>query len=187
MMFVVIGNIIRKSMLAVLVASSALFSVGASAATINLNDEPGCAFGIGIGNNTCNVANFILRPTGMDTSFIEMFTFTLEETSNITISITELVPDSMFFPPIDLNLLDADLNILQSVTVDGMGNTFTLLGGGVNTLSVTGDFDGLDTNIGALGLSTEVSPVPLPAAAWLFVSALTGLFGFRRFFSSEVA
>ena len=62
----------------------------------------------------------------------------------------------------------------------------------VVTLSGTGmDPDGIET-LGALVsydwlVEIEVSAVPLPAAAWLFVSALAGLFGFRRFFSSEAA
>lgn len=30
-------------------------------------------------------------------------------------------------------------------------------------------------------VSVEVTPVPIPAAAWLFGSAITGLFGFKRF------
>ena len=59
-----------------------------------------------------------------------------------------------------------------------------------------GDFDfllsvlsGANEATGSLDylLTFEVSAVPLPAAAWLFVSALAGLFGFRRFFSSEAA
>ena len=60
----------------------------------------------------------------------------------------------------------------------------------------SGDFDfllsvlsGANDATGSLDylLTFEVSQVPIPAAAWLFVSALAGLFGFRRFFSSEAA
>lgn len=58
-------------------------------------------------------------------------------------------------------------------------------------VALTGMGDGIET-LGALVsydwlVEIEVSAVPLPAAAWLFVSALAGLFGFRKAFSSEVA
>ena len=58
-------------------------------------------------------------------------------------------------------------------------------------VATTGMNDGIET-LGALVsydwlVEIEVSAVPLPAVAWLFVSALAGLFGFRRFFSSEAA
>ena len=60
-----------------------------------------------------------------------------------------------------------------------------------SVVSLTGMGDGIET-LGALVsydwlVEIEVSAVPLPAAAWLFVSALAGLFGFRKAFSSEAA
>jgi hypothetical protein len=38
----------------------------------------------------------------------------------------------------------------------------------------------LQSNLGNVGIQVNVSPVPLPAAAWLFLSAIGGMFGVKR-------
>ena len=74
---------------------------------------------------------------------------------------------------LDFPLQAGDYDFLQTVlTLTGMTD-------GIETLGALATFDWL--------VEIQVSPVPLPAAAWLFVSALAGLFGFRKAFSSEAA
>jgi hypothetical protein len=87
-------------------------------------------------------------------------------------------------------------NLQFHVVLDGVaGNTFTLalLGSDGSTSLVTSDANGFATtidvkaagitinnNAGGQITATDVTPTPIPAAAWLFGSGLMGLVGIRR-------
>ena len=75
---------------------------------------------------------------------------------------------------LDFPLQAADYNFLNSVVA------LTGMTDGIESVGALVSFDWIVT----LGVS-DVNPVPLPAAAWLFVSALAGLFGFRKYASNE--
>ncbi len=49
-----------------------------------------------------------------------------------------------------------------------------------SAVGVNGAFKSANAEIGSPGIDTAVTPVPLPAAAWMFVSGLAGLGAFRR-------
>ena len=83
-----------------------------------------------------------------------------------------------------LSIFDSANNLLDMITQD-LADSFT----GMVTLSLASASTIAYANYGttgALGISGiysdnfTVSPVPLPAAAWLFGSALLGFFGFSR-------
>jgi len=97
-----------------------------------------------------------------------------------------------------IEFFDTQIDI-ESVTMDGIANsfTFTALGGGLAQWVLSPSLilgNGLHTielvvNSAVAGaqLSAKVSAVPLPAAVWLFGSALVGLFGASRRKSTAVA
>jgi hypothetical protein len=68
-----------------------------------------------------------------------------------------------------------------SPTIAGVALSFTgILGAGDYVLSFSGDVPTSYTGGGSLTGSVSIAAVPIPAAVWLFGSALVGLFGARR-------
>lgn len=97
----------------------------------------------------------------------------------------------------EINLYDNLNNLVDRLTyssgtlstkgTSGIPTTLAALGLNDDSLwmySAVGDIDGghLSSNLdlGSPGSFRDVAPVPVPAAVWMFGSALTGLFGLRR-------
>ncbi len=87
---------------------------------------------------------------------------------------------------INIDNFGASLNGTALTLSSGPGGTTALfeglLGNGAYTLLFSGDVTG--SGGGIINGAIAVEAVPLPAAVWLFGSALIGLFGYRR---SELA
>ncbi len=83
---------------------------------------------------------------------------------------------------INIDNFGASLNGTALSLSSGPGGTTALFNGaladGMYTLLFSGDVTG--SAGGIITGAIAVQPVPLPAAVWLFGSALIGLFGFRR-------
>lgn len=79
---------------------------------------------------------------------------------------------------------EADLNSLQSGAFALFTVTFQAVAAGVSGLSLQinslSDAAGLALTADTTGASIAVTPVPLPAAAWLLLSGLAGLVGTAR-------
>jgi len=115
-------------------------------------------------------ASFTSAISGFGLSVIDLFaseTLTLEAFTGIDGTGTSLG----LFTGIDQNFQRNGTYFLGllSDSVNIRSVVFTDLNGG------TGDIIGVDDIV-----FTDVSPVPVPAAAWLFGSALLGFFGFSR-------
>ena len=122
--------------------------------------EPAVTMGMGI--NECSAggmgAGCVLLGGGMATVLAMGTPLSFSDDGNVDLTF-----------PLDAGTYD----FLQGVVaLTGMGDS-------IETLGALVSYDWL--------VEIQVSPVPLPAAAWLFVSALAGLFGFRKAFSSEAA
>jgi len=78
----------------------------------------------------------------------------------------------------------ADVNVnASSLTSGTFDNTAGLNNATLSQFSVAGingAFKSANGKIGSPGIDTAVTPVPLPAAAWLLLSGLGGLGAFRR-------
>ena len=125
--------------------------------------EPAVTMGMGI--NECSAggmgAGCVLLGGGMATVLVTGTPLSFGDDGNVDLTF-----------PLDAGTYD----FLQAVVATVGGG---MDGDGIETLGALVSYDWL--------VEIEVSAVPLPAAAWLFVSALAGLFGFRKAFSSEVA
>lgn len=87
------------------------------------------------------------------------------------------------------NTLFTDATTLSNFTGDGNGQGTVRQSGSLFTDETNGDDGFIDSRSGSVSATgrlrviydyTEHPPVPLPAAFWLFASALSGLFYFRR-------
>ncbi len=68
-----------------------------------------------------------------------------------------------------------------SPTIAGVALSFSgILGAGDYVLAFSGDIPASYTGGGVITGSVSIAAVPVPAAVWLFGSALVGLFGVRR-------
>jgi hypothetical protein len=83
------------------------------------------------------------------------------------------------FSAVNISFASIDLNIANfDVTNTSNGFFATSLTEGLYTFLVIGDVTGASG--GVYTVSTSVSQIPLPAAAWLFGSAFIGLISFGR-------
>jgi hypothetical protein len=110
-----------------------------------------------------------------------MGTFELADAGSVSVSISDNELTSTFIDLLNVSeftVLDGASNALFSTGIGGdlVNATFTLSGlaAGLYTLQFVGDANGA---IGA-AYDVTVSAVPLPAAAWLFGTALIGFVTF---------
>ena len=149
-----------KKLLIVLGLAMAAFSFQASAATINL----------GMVTNTANIAGNLTGP-----SFLDTWDFTIPGTSvvgitavNVSFEISGLIQDfAATLDGTDLFLLPAGLSQFL------LGVDFAAASG-AHQLVITGSSAGSYTG------GIAVAQTPIPAAIWLFGSALMGLTGVSR-------
>ena len=113
-------------------------------------------------------------------SFYDSWGFSLAQDSKVSLGIKELEPGWHHFRLLDISRM--------SIVFDGKdlseGTWYhrMLEGGKQYEFRVAGDVTGLlgGAYHGMLSVSGGVSTVPLPATAWLFLSALAGLLVIRR-------
>lgn len=116
---------------------------------------------------------------------VDTFTFELAENSNVTFSLTNLVIGTGFHPFYsDLDALELAFGSDSLPVPDGVATApdltvFNLLAGTPYSFTVSGIPGGLFGG-GLYEGSVQVTAVPLPAAFWLFGSALLGLIGIGR-------
>lgn len=156
---------IQKLKVLILVFSFSMigFSLNANAAHYHLG---------GISGDNDYISNL----AGAGSVIDDVWSFTITDTSDVSIAIaaTELIVGSKTF-------LDADLVAKFSgsfLPVDGSFTTFSDLAAGTYAIFVKGFTTGKFG--GSYGLSVDVAPVPLPAAFFLFMSGLGGLFAARK-------
>ena len=161
------------------------FSASASAVTVDFNSASGSVDGYvdqaitfnSTGNtyfsNSPNTTNAITM-TGTD----NFTTASFGAASSVSVDLGDFNQDA---DTIFLSIFDTSNNLINTLTQD-LAASFV----GLVTLSLTGSNIGYATfgTIGGLGGmyadNFTVSAVPVPAAAWLFGSALLGFFGFSR-------
>ncbi len=120
---------------------------------------------------------------GTGASVDDEWGFTLQEEAALQVSLVDIVAPGLTVFGFD-NDFSASLQN-QSGQPSGTFFTTTVLDVGHYVLKVVGTAIGTvgasyAGTISALGNAPDISPVPIPAAAWLFGSALLGLAGIAR-------
>ncbi len=117
-----------------------------------------------------------------DVAFEHVWTFSLAQDSSVTLSINN-IPLTQTDPPVSfINIVGLELTledggpVLAQIVHGDVTTVSGLQAGQVYTMTVTGVADG----IWGGQYTGELTVVPLPAAAWLFGTALVGLAGVAR-------
>lgn len=164
----------KKLALAV-AASFALLSSASFAAPIN---PAGGDFGTLLAPST-NDFNGAVQQGVSQPNFEDTYTFTLAQNSNVHVEITEYENFSFFGTVWGIRKIGGSI---AGGSTTGIGTDFTVAG------LTTGDYElTIGGEIKSLGIfeygyagELSVAAVPLPAAAWLFISALGGLVVAKR-------
>jgi len=104
-------------------------------------------------------------------------TFTLQDGANFDFQFGEFIPLAGGAAPGTYDFFRVSLFLdLFGFTIDDMGNFIQL-----NNFIDLGETCTSGDTTCAFSRTVAISPVPLPAAAWFFLTAVGGLFGARRF------
>lgn len=163
-----LSAVLLFGMSAASVANSATFDLGTLSDSASINFESQMkAIHVTPGTNTVT----------------DTYTFSLSQASNVELGLSNLSIGSVFGSLVGLDSLSLALGsktlVLPDSSISGEMTVFNLLADTVYSFTVTG-VPGGSLGRGVYGGSVQVTAVPLPAAVWLFATALFGLFGFKR-------
>lgn len=178
-------NMIRKACCAIVVGFGLILGTGAAQAAlvnftltgdVDLFADSGNSYGLNMGNTISATGTF-------DDGVLTGGTGTVSFGSGSGNSLTLNVGSSTFVASDDSNYGSGYPQLsLNSGTFDGL-NVSILFGAASSFDSLNSWFDAYDDSgnlVSGTWTSFQMTPVPIPAAAWLFGSGLLGLAGIAR-------
>ena len=155
-----------------------LFSLNASAASLNLVGDSGNAGTVGMASGDVVTAGWSSNSNGASVSDAFTITSDTATTATLTLTFNPLAPNTA------VSIVDGTTNIgLDVLKVGSLGlleYTWVLEAATDYVLNIFISNAVAGSNYDLRLGGTGISEVPVPAALWLFAPALLGFFGLRR-------